>query len=111
MLDISTSLVAYMISEASKRVGEGKKPIIEPTAEAQEAWTQRCMKRGAMFAAIGGCTPSYLNGEGAGARMKPEDMMKAARGSVWGHGITSFVEYLEGWKKEGKMEGMEIAAA
>lgn len=111
MLDISTSLVAYMISDATARVGHGKKPIIEPTAEGQEAWTQRCMERAAMFAAIGGCTPGYINGEGAGARMKPEEMTKAVRGSIWGYGITSYAEYLEGWKKDGKLAGLEIAAA
>jgi hypothetical protein len=111
MLDISTGLVAYMIAEAARRVGPGHKAIIEPTAKAQEAWTQRCMARGAMFAAIGGCTPSYLNGEAAGTRMTSEEMMKAARGSVWGHGITSYIEYLDGWKASGKMEGIEVTAA
>jgi hypothetical protein len=43
--------------------------------------------------------------------MKPEDMMKATRGSIWGHGITSYAEHLEGWKKEGKLEGLDITAA
>lgn len=47
--------VAYIIAEAHRKYGD--KPIIEPTAQAQEEWTMRLLAGAATFSSMAGCTP------------------------------------------------------
>lgn len=98
-----------MIAEANREVGG--KAIIEPTQEAQEAWTEGIMSRAALFSAVGGCTPSYLNSEGENANKSMDQIMKLIRGGVWGYGITSFLELIEAWRADNKLEGLEVSKA
>ena len=98
--------VAYMITTAEKQAG--KRVLVEPSVEAEEAWTMQVMMRAISMAAISGCTPSYINAEGDIDRRSQEEQMKGARLSPWGDGYLSFLEVLEAWRANGKMEGLEI---
>lgn len=103
--------IAYMISESVKRAGSEQKAVVEPSAESEEAWSMQIMMRAANFAAMGGCTPSYLNAEGASDRIPPEERMKAAKGAIWGEGIESYMGVIKEWRQKGELEGLEVAAA
>ena len=100
--------VAYMISTAEKQAGPGKKVLIEPTAEAEEAWTMEIMKRAVALAGLAGCTPSYINAEGDTDRMSQEKQARMARGATWGEGYLSFLEVIEDWRRDGRMEGLQV---
>jgi len=105
-----------MLAEAEKRASNehrsGGNVVFEPTVEAEEEWSMRVLSKAAAFAAMAGCTPSYLNREGEIDRVSSmEDRMKAARGSIWGEGIASYVKILEEWRDEGTLRGLEVTAA
>ena len=106
-LDVMSNHAAKIISQAHSRY-PGKKVVIEPTAEAEEAWTGEILKRSFSSAGIAGCTPSYLNGEGILDSLPMEYKMKAARMGIWGDGIESFMKTLEAWEEDGKLEGLDV---
>lgn len=111
-LDIMTTHITYTIAEAERRKGGGgggKKVAIEPTEQATEAYAMAIMSQAAGGAAMMGCTPSYLNGEGAIDRVTQEQQMQAARYGIWGKGIADFDQMLEDWRKDGKLEGLEVS--
>ena len=83
---------------------------IEPTLVACQAWTNKILERAASLAGMAGCTPGYINDEGAADRIPPEQRMKAAQRSPWGDGMVSYVEELERWRDNGEMDGIEFRA-
>ncbi|KAF2759527.1 FAD/NAD(P)-binding domain-containing protein [Pseudovirgaria hyperparasitica] len=85
---------------------------IEPTPEATAAWADRIARDAAHFACIAGCTPGYMNSEGAfDKEMSAEERAERAKGGMWAGGLMSFVEFLEGWRAEGSLEGLEVRRA
>lgn len=107
LLETLSTHVAYIISESEKRAGD-EKAIIEPTSEGEEAWAMRCLAGAATFAAMSGCTPSYLNSEGDTELVSMEEKMLAARQSPWSKGIEDYVHTIEAWREEGKLEGLDV---
>jgi cation diffusion facilitator CzcD-associated flavoprotein CzcO len=99
--------IAYMISSSAQA---GEKVIIEPSEEGEEAWAMEILKRAAGFAALAGCTPSYLNAEGEGDHLQSmEEQMKAARSAPWGQGVLDFGRVIKEWREEGGLKGLKIA--
>lgn len=45
------------------------------------------------------------------AEMPPEARMKAARSSVWGDGLLSYLKVLEDWRAEGTLKGLQVSVA
>ncbi|KAF2111209.1 hypothetical protein BDV96DRAFT_499888 [Lophiotrema nucula] len=112
MLSLIAEHVAYWISEAERRVGPGKRAIVEVTKEGEEAHTAEVVKRAPFFAAIAGCTPGYFNAYGeAAAITDPAEKAKRARGSTWSEGALSFLDYLQKWRDEGSLKGLKVTAA
>ncbi|KIW94912.1 uncharacterized protein Z519_04891 [Cladophialophora bantiana CBS 173.52] len=105
--DIMSNHVAQIITQAQAKY-PGQRVVIEPTVEAEEKWTGEILKRSMSFAGMAGCTPGYLNGEGIMDAMPMEVKMKAARMGIWGEGIESFMNTLEAWENDGKLEGLEV---
>jgi hypothetical protein len=62
-----------------------------------------------MGAAVAGCTPSYMNGEGDIDKLPMEEKMKMAGSGTYGKGIVAYVEELEEWRSTGRLEGLEIS--
>ncbi|OQU98078.1 hypothetical protein CLAIMM_03909 [Cladophialophora immunda] len=106
-LDIMSNHVAHIITQAQAR-HPGQKIVIEPTKDAEEMWSGEVVKRSMAFAAMAGCTPGYLNGEGIMDTMPMEVKMKAARMGIWGEGIGHFMVTIEAWEKAGQLEGLEV---
>jgi len=104
--------LAYLLSKATQDHEARKgKTAIEPTADAEEAWSMEVVSRAGVFAAFSGCTPSYLNLEGETDKpATPEEQMTAARGALWGEGPNNFVKILQAWRSEGKLRGLEVTA-
>ncbi|KAL5334679.1 hypothetical protein BJX70DRAFT_377415 [Aspergillus crustosus] len=102
--------VAHILSEARRRLpADYSRLVIQPTHEAEEAWTMEILKRAAGFRGIAGCTPGYLNGYGMDASsLSPEEQGKMARLAAWGEGIASYVHELEAWRSTGDLGGIEM---
>lgn len=85
--------------------------VIEPTAEAEEAWSQAIAAKAGVFAASAGCTPSYINAEGdLDKPVSTEEQQKRARGALWGNGFPDFIEVLAKWRTEENLAGLQIEA-
>lgn len=106
-LDHMAKHSAYILAEAKRRA-DGKPFAISPTAAAVDDWGTQMMMRSIPMGAIVGCTPSFFNLEGSIDKAPPEEQLKMARGGLWGHGIEDFLEYIEAWRAEGNMQGIEI---
>lgn len=110
MMDVFSEHITYIISEASKRAKErGGNIYIEPSQGAEEEWAKQITARAGAFAALSGCTPGYMNAEGAADKPKSgEQIAKAVKGAFWGEGIHSFVQVINQWRNEGTLEGLVL---
>ncbi|KAF2645488.1 FAD/NAD(P)-binding domain-containing protein [Massarina eburnea CBS 473.64] len=112
MLNFIANHITYMISSGEKRVGKGKRAIVEVTREAEEAHSAQVAKRAPYFSSVAGCTPGYFNGYGDGVDVTdPEEKGKRERGVVWSEGTISFLKLIGDWKKEGSLKGLKILPA
>lgn len=112
VLDQLSTHVGYIVSQAVRQQGRGRanRVTIEPSAQAEEAWAMEIMARARAMGAIVACTPGYYNGEGKAGKGGIEEQMSSARMAIWGEGIASYVQRIEDWRGEGKLEGLEVAA-
>ncbi|KAL4910545.1 hypothetical protein BDW74DRAFT_184430 [Aspergillus multicolor] len=112
MLGFIAEHVAYWIKEAERRVGAGKRAIVEVSREGEEAHTAEIVRRAGFYSVLAGCTPGYFNGHGDSARVTdPAEKEKKARGVMWSEGTRSFLEYIGRWREEGKLRGLDVKAA
>ena len=114
VLDLLSEHISWIISQAQKKADGGKKVTIEPTAEAEQAWSLQIAMQASAMAAMSGCTPSYLNNEGEADKIRtapPEVQMKAARNSVWAKGIADYKKTIEAWRSQGDLEGLDVNVA
>ncbi|KAI0714608.1 hypothetical protein C8Q76DRAFT_856504 [Earliella scabrosa] len=111
-VDTLATHVASVLKEAVKQAGGwSDKLTVEVTKEAEEAWTLEIVKRAAWYAAVSGCTPSYLNNEGERDRIAdPQSQFKSARGAPWAEGLNSFRSVLEKWLEDGGLKGIAVTA-
>lgn len=114
MLGLIAEHVVYIISQAERR-GRGttrQDVVIEVSKEAEEAHSVEILRRAAFYATQAGCTPSYFNGYGEGSRVTdPKEKAKRARGSAWSEGTVSFLEYIQRWRDEGRLQGVTVTPA
>ncbi|KAJ7110157.1 pyridine nucleotide-disulfide oxidoreductase-like protein [Mycena epipterygia] len=111
VVDVHSRHVAHILREVVQRAeAEGfERYGVEPSVEAEEEWTMQIVYRAAALAAVVGCTPGYINSEGEVD--KPKDhtqMMKAARGGIWGEGVAAYTKVIEAWRDQGGLVGVEI---
>jgi len=112
VLDQFAQHAAYIIHEARAKAEEqkaGDRFTIEPTEQAEQDWSMQCMMRAGAMAGMSGCTPSYINNEGATDKLPMEERMKRARLSIWGEGIEKWISVIEDWRNKGALEGLEIS--
>lgn len=78
---------------------------IEPTAEAEQRWTETIVSLGeGRRAFIENCTPGYYNNEGRISEA-------AARNVPFGAGPVVFVNVLREWREKGDLSGLEVDGA
>lgn len=110
VLDQLATHTAYIISKAEEKATKRGRVTIEPTVEAEGAWSMQIMSRAGSLAGVAGCTPGYINREGDTDRITTmEEQMKAAKGAIWGHGVLDYISVLEGWRSKGDLEGLEVS--
>ncbi|KAI1390869.1 flavin-binding monooxygenase-like family protein [Hypoxylon trugodes] len=94
----------------SKLTGSDKtsnsKIIIEPTAQAEEAWALQILARAFAFAGMPGCTPSYGNAEGAQPKSQEEQII-ATRLAPWGMGINDYTKVVSEWEAKGDLNELD----
>jgi hypothetical protein len=93
--DVFAKHVAYVLQGAQQKGGDS--PLIEPTKAAEAAWGDQVAANSLGLAGMGGCTPSYLNAEGALNKLAdapPEIQAAVARGQIWGRGVNHYVSAL-----------------
>jgi len=93
---------AYVVGEAHAR----GLPVIEPTAEAEEAYVQEILR----LSPIGSrfyreCTPGYYNSEGEA------ENRRGFTTDSYGGGPLAFFALLEAWRADGRLEGLDLGTA
>ncbi|KAI1274361.1 hypothetical protein F5Y07DRAFT_217222 [Xylaria sp. FL0933] len=119
VLDSLARLAAYMVSESHARVGDGSKRqrrvTVEVDSAAEQAWSMRILQGAARFASISVCTPGYLTAEMGPGTMgqgkTQEELMRDARRSPFSAGMPTFLDVLDKWRAEGKLEGITAGVA
>ncbi|KAK0720247.1 pyridine nucleotide-disulfide oxidoreductase-like protein [Lasiosphaeris hirsuta] len=112
-LEVWIEHIVHIISKAEEKASERSHAVIDVTSEGEEGWAGVIMQHAAFFASIAGCTPGYLNGEGAFAQMptSQEEMIKKARSGIWSSGMAAYEKFLDDYRSEGSLKGFEIATA
>ncbi|KIW89541.1 uncharacterized protein Z519_09697 [Cladophialophora bantiana CBS 173.52] len=108
MADVQVQHIAYILTEATRQHDHA---VVEVTKEAVKEWAAKIAKRGAWSAVMLGCTPSWLNGEGAGSKANSDvrEQVKKARSAPWGEGFRSYEDVLECWRAQGDLRGIGIS--
>ncbi|KAK3359506.1 pyridine nucleotide-disulfide oxidoreductase-like protein [Lasiosphaeria hispida] len=109
-LEVWISHIVHIIAEAEAKASESSHAVINVTSEGEEGWAGVIMQHAVFFASLAGCTPGYINGEGAFAKMpeSQEEMMKKARSGIWSSGMGTYEKFLEDYRSEGSLKGFEI---
>jgi cation diffusion facilitator CzcD-associated flavoprotein CzcO len=92
--------VAYIVKQARERGTE----VVEPTAEAEEAYVQEVRglaRMGQRF--YSECTPGYYNSEGA------SDNRQGFFSDMYGAGPLRFFELLAEWRASGELPGLTLS--
>lgn len=112
VIDMTARHTAYVVAEARKRAGEAAAAFaLQPTREAEEAWSTESAMRAAWFSPLVGCTPGYLNKEGMMDKMvglSPEEQFKQGRAAHWGGGWNDYSAKIVKWREDGNLEGIEV---
>ncbi len=92
--------VAYIVREARERGAD----VVEPTAEAEEAYVQEVRSLARMGQRFySECTPGYYNSEGeAGNR-------QGFFSDMYGAGPLLFFELLAEWRATGELPGLSLS--
>lgn len=105
-LDLLSEHIAWLLGESRKR-SKDSRVYIEPEDQAMEDWAKEIVSRASIYAPLAGCTPGYLNSEGAADKPKTmEETMKGARGAMWGEGVASYIQQISQWRADGKFDGL-----
>jgi len=98
MMNEQSRHIAYIVAQCAGRQAR----TVEPTRDAEEAWVQAVVDCAILRQKFQeDCTPGYYNNEG-----KPSAL--AARNGPYGKGPIAFVQILEAWRADGRLEGLEL---
>ncbi|KIW79884.1 hypothetical protein Z517_06499 [Fonsecaea pedrosoi CBS 271.37] len=103
--------IAWILQRAARVHGGSRAFTIEPTVEAEEAWSQKIAAGAIAFTAAADCLPSYFNREGdlmRKAQESPETLKNFARAGFWSKGFLDFLRELDEWKTSRPLEGVEV---
>ncbi|KAJ1329932.1 pentalenolactone D synthase [Microdochium nivale] len=104
-------VITHVISTAAAESGAPlERLVVEAGREAANKWTDAVVEKAPFFAALVGCTPSYMTKEGAVALASPEAQALQARQSPWGAGVLDYQRVTGKYmaKTADKLEGWEM---
>ncbi|CAE7009584.1 hypothetical protein HRS9139_01599 [Pyrenophora teres f. teres] len=116
VIDVLSEHITSIIAIAGNHATKGtERIVIETSVEAEAEWGKLIAKGAAFFSSISVCTPGYLNLEGEATKRPAADdaaaMEKRSKGSIWYKGLTDYRRYLEKWREDGRLEGIEVTAS
>ncbi|KAH0534210.1 hypothetical protein FGG08_007198 [Glutinoglossum americanum] len=110
IMDSLARHVAFILAATKAQAATGQRVAVEPSPEAEQAWTMQILARAISFAGMSGCTPNYINRECELDRGSNEEQMRTAQSAPWGDGFASYLDVIEGWRAKGDLEGVVITA-
>ena len=93
------------IAQLVRHAIDGGFDEVEVTREAEDAWIDLLMTGGGRMIGAPDCTPGYYNNEG----QDPGPQAKFFVG--YPAGALAFFRYLDGWRRDGRFEGLEFRRA
>ncbi|RMZ67967.1 phenylacetone monooxygenase [Pyrenophora seminiperda CCB06] len=112
IFDIEATHIANVLKQAVRRVEDPKKLVIEPTKQAEDAWTDEVEKRALWFSAVLACTPGYFNHEGAAlthAAGSSEGRRLTMRRALHGGGMAMYEQIIRKYDASGDIEGFAVS--
>ena len=98
LLNEQAKHLAYIIKTG---IDQGRRRI-ETTEAGEAGWVEQCLgKAGIAGEFFENCTPGYYNNEGKSSEV-------SAQNGFYGGGSIEFFQILESWRKDGRLEGMEL---
>jgi cation diffusion facilitator CzcD-associated flavoprotein CzcO len=110
MVDELAQHIAFIIKEATQKHAT-RCLVIQPTTDAEEAWTEKIVNGAHVFATMGTCPPSYFNGEGDLFELAadgPDVQKKLATGAFWSKGLNHFSGELATWRSSRPLSDFDI---
>lgn len=108
-IDVQARHIAQLIAAAAAAAATTSRVVVDVDTQAEEAWAMQCVAGAARFATFSVCTPGYINNEGARLDMSDQAaLFKAAKASPIAEGLLKYEEILDGWRKDGKMQGLVV---
>lgn len=114
-MDVLARHTAFILTASEKAHASGacdssRKIVIEPSKQAEDAWTKRVSSGAPGFGAMNTCLPSYSN---ADERVESEldeaaRKEKVAKGKYWPKGILDFIETIKTWESETNLNDLDV---
>lgn len=112
VFDLEARHIANVLKEAARRVQDPTQLVIEPTKEAEDAWTDEVEKHALWFTAILACTPGTFNHEGAALRnaaSSDEKRRHAMRRALHGGGMAMYERIVREYDAKGDIQGFKVS--
>ncbi|USP82802.1 phenylacetone monooxygenase protein [Curvularia clavata] len=112
VFDLESKHIANVLKEAVRRASNPKQLVIEPSKQAEDAWTDEVESRAAWYSVVLACTPGYFNHEGATLRVassSPEHKRQAMRRVLHGGGTAMYDRIIREYHAEGGIKGFEVS--
>jgi cation diffusion facilitator CzcD-associated flavoprotein CzcO len=112
VFDLEATHLANVLKEAARRVTDPTQLVIQPTKQAEDAWTDDVEKRALWYSVVLACTPGYFNHEGATmhlAKSDPEQRRLAMRRVLHGGGMAMYERMIREYDARGGIEGFEVS--
>ncbi|KAI4641704.1 hypothetical protein J4E93_007802 [Alternaria ventricosa] len=112
VFDLESTHIASILKEAARQASDPTQMVIEPTKEAEDAWTDDVERRALWYSVVLACTPGYFNHEGATMRMAggdPEHRRQAMRRVLHGGGMAMYEQMIREYDAKGDIEGFVVS--
>lgn len=109
-LEAQSAHIGYIIAESQRKVGNDKKPVIEPTEPACDQWGDEIASAAHLTSAVLTCTPGYFTLEGDAVNLTPDQLGKMARCGLYGQGYMKYARTMEKWREAGELKGVDVVA-
>ncbi|KAH6613141.1 hypothetical protein C7974DRAFT_76079 [Boeremia exigua] len=112
VFDIEATHLANVLKEATRRHSDPTQLVIEPTKQAEDAWTDEIEKYALWFSVVLACTPGTFNHEGAASRMAgsdPEKRRLAMRKVLHGGGMAMYERIVREYDAKCDIAGFEVS--
>lgn len=111
VFDLEATHLANVLKEAARRAPDPTQLVIEPTKQAEDAWTDEVEKRALWYSVVLACTPGYFNHEGATLRhafSSADKRRLAMRRALHGGGMAMYERIVREYDAKGDIKGFTV---